>query len=323
MVPPDSAATLNSSAPSSTPAAPLDEVMLAMDVVDTLRHREHLVKRELGEGARAGSLIDRLKDIYAAQGIEVPEHILTEGVEALKRDRFVYTPPEPSLSVSLAHLYVKRGLWTKIIVGGLAALLIAWFGYQALVVWPQARIAEAVRVELQETLPKSLTSTRDQVIAEAQLPSIDGEAEALYQTGIAAAKTGDRDTATTALTGLNKLHRALAQSYEMRIVSRQGEQSGVWRIPDANTRARNYYLIVEAIDKDGKALELAIRNEENGRTTQTNIWGVRVSKVVFDGVRRDKSDDGIIQNNVVAIKSRGLIDPDYKLPTLGGAITEW
>lgn len=294
-----------------------------MDVVDTLRHREHLVARELNEGARAGSLIERLKDIYAAQGIDVPEHILTEGVEGLKRDRFTYTPPEPSLSVSLAHLYVSRGLWTKIIGGGLAALVIAWFGYQALVVWPQARIAEAVRVELSETIPKALTDARNQLVAEARLAETKEEAEALFTSGIAAAKAGNEKDARADLAAINELRATLLQAYELRIVSRQGEQSGVWRIPDANTRARNYYLIVEAIDKDGSPLTLNIRNEENGRSNRVAKWGVRVSKVVFDGVRRDKSDDGIIQKNVVAVKSRGLIDPDFKLPTLGGAITDW
>ena len=39
-------------AETATASAPLDDIMLAMDVVDTLRHREHLVARELAEDAR-------------------------------------------------------------------------------------------------------------------------------------------------------------------------------------------------------------------------------------------------------------------------------
>ena len=62
---------------------PLDDVMLAMDVVDTLRHRRKLVARELDETQRDEQLLDRLRKIYAAQGIEVPDHILMEGVAAL------------------------------------------------------------------------------------------------------------------------------------------------------------------------------------------------------------------------------------------------
>ena len=46
----------------TTTAAPakLDDVMLAMDVVDTLRHREQLVSRELAEGERDDQLLERL-----------------------------------------------------------------------------------------------------------------------------------------------------------------------------------------------------------------------------------------------------------------------
>jgi hypothetical protein len=55
---------------------PLDEVMLAMDVVDTLRHREELVAQELAGGDRDAAMLERLRRIYAAQGIEVPDHVL-------------------------------------------------------------------------------------------------------------------------------------------------------------------------------------------------------------------------------------------------------
>ena len=59
-----------------SPAPPpqkLDELMLAMDVVDTLRHQDNLVARELDETRREAQLIERLRQIYRGQGIEVPE----------------------------------------------------------------------------------------------------------------------------------------------------------------------------------------------------------------------------------------------------------
>ena len=86
----------------------LDDVLLAMDVVDTLRHREHLVLTELDAGAREAALLARLKDIYAAQGIDVPERILKEGVKALEEKRFLYEPPKPTLGVPLAKI-TSRG----------------------------------------------------------------------------------------------------------------------------------------------------------------------------------------------------------------------
>ncbi len=269
--------------------------MMAMDVVDTLRHREYLVTRELGEGERKEGLIERLKTIYAGQGIEVPDHILAQGVEALKRDRFVYEPPAPGLSVSLAKLYVSREVWSKYLAGVIGAFAGAWFGYQVLVIWPAERRAEAQAVELQETLPNRLTQLRDRIFIQTELESVKATARTLYDTGIASAKSGDRKAANTAADQKN-----LGQEYELRIVSRQGTRSGVWRVPDVNTGARNYYLIVEAIDRGGSVLPLKILNEETGARANVSTWGIRVSKQVFDSVGRDKNDDGIIQNNIVA-----------------------
>jgi len=85
-------------APAVRDKSKLDDVLLAMDVVDTLRHREQLVLSELDAGAREAALLERLKDIYAAQGIDVPERILKEGVKALEEKRFLYEPPKPSLA---------------------------------------------------------------------------------------------------------------------------------------------------------------------------------------------------------------------------------
>ena len=62
----------------------LDNVMIAMDVVDTLRHRDDLVRRELNEEGRESELIVRLRQIYRDQGIEVSDQVLAEGVKALK-----------------------------------------------------------------------------------------------------------------------------------------------------------------------------------------------------------------------------------------------
>src|ERR1051325_2662151 len=112
-------------------AAPLDEVMLAMDVVDTLRHRQDLATRELAGVTREQQLIDKLRDIYHQQGIEVPDHILKEGVAALAESRFVYDPPKPGLRTTLARLYVPRGRWSKpvqAVVGVVLALGVGYWG---------------------------------------------------------------------------------------------------------------------------------------------------------------------------------------------------
>jgi hypothetical protein len=109
----------------------------------------------------------------------------------------------------------------------------------------------------------------------------------------------------------------------LRIVNRPGEASGIWREPQINTRARNYYLIVEAVAPNGKILSRPILNEENGLTSTVNKWGVRVSSDVFEKVSQDKRENGIIERNIIGRKKRGTLDIDYAMPVLGGAITKW
>jgi Family of unknown function (DUF6384) len=89
-------------------APKLDDLMLAMDVVDTLRHDQRLVERELSVDASDEALIKRLREVYKGQGIEVPDRVLEEGVKALKEKRFSYEPPRPSLARSLALLWIGR-----------------------------------------------------------------------------------------------------------------------------------------------------------------------------------------------------------------------
>ena len=72
---------------------PLDDIMLAMDVVDTLRHQQLLVERELKAEDRDQKMMQRLREIYTSQGIEVTDRVLEQGVTALKEGRFVYDPP--------------------------------------------------------------------------------------------------------------------------------------------------------------------------------------------------------------------------------------
>src|SRR5258705_5280023 len=115
------------------PPQKLDELMMAMDVVDTIRHRELLVERELEQGSRDDQLRDRLREIYKGQGIEVPDRVIDDGIKALKDSRFVYTPPKPGLAVSLATMWVHRAriLWTMFAV--LAAVIALRGAYYVLV----------------------------------------------------------------------------------------------------------------------------------------------------------------------------------------------
>ncbi len=290
---------------------PLDEVMLAMDVVDTLRHQEKVVARELDSDVRDEELKQKLKRIYQAQGIDVPEHILEEGVRALQEDRFSYRPPPSGAGVLWARIYVSRGRWLPWLGGLVVLCVIALFAYQVMVVRPRAALPEQLQSKYELVFDKTESEAGKTALA-----AIQARAEA-------SRRESDAEGMQQALADLDELEKKIDQEYTLTIVSRPGERSGVWRIPDINTSARNYYLIVEAIDASGKVVEQSITNEETGKQEMVSTWGVRVDEATFQAVAADKQDDGIIQNNVIGRKKQGFLEPEYLMPTPGGFITSW
>ncbi len=419
----------------TTIGRPLDEVMLAMDVVDTLRHRQILVERELHADDRDKKLIERLREIYRSQGIEVDDRVLAEGVTALEEERFVYRPPAASLQTGLARMYVNRGHWMKRGGVALGVLLAGWLGYQFVVVGPEQRrvqqqtenlnaeiresgaelgalqldidrldralpqaargsspglihVVETQRVaaddllseaggllasarELEQPadldaddykaraatvesrldrqrdliarasrnvdnveralvtitslkgLPATLKAERDAILAEARGEAVSEQATRQYDGGIAALQTGDAAAAAAAARALVAMRKRLQQEYDILVVSRADEHSGVWRIPESNPGARNYYLIVEAIAADGKPMTVPVENEEDSKLYRVNKWGLRVSEGLYQRIAADKQDDGIIQERRIGVKRRGYLSPEYNAAVPGGAITSW
>lgn len=412
---------------------PLDDLMLAMDVVDTLRHADAIVKRELNAADQDRALLQRLKEIYAGQGIDVPDNILAEGVAALREDRFTYRPPPPSVSRTLARAYVNRASWLRGLglLGLLAAVIGA--GYFFTVVIPEQRASEAARKEFIATanglparfgaaeralegyrarlaglspagaaeqyssarradLEGELESLERILTAEELRPALPSLSETASSGQVSAAKTvladrlgaltsleaeltrigieidelaalvdlsrraqrlestilpiargeqarsqtlqqiarasdrlalGELAAARSSVETLEALGRQIGTAYTLRVVSREGERSGVWRVPDENPDARNYYLIVEAIDDAGRTVSVPVANEETGATETVSTWGLRVPQAEFERIRRDKEDDGIIQNNGVGAKRRGYLVHSYLIQTDGATITRW
>src|SRR5262245_29630440 len=178
--------------PPERPPQTLDELMIAMDVVDTLRHREDLVRRELDEEGREADLVERLRKIYRDQGIEVPDKVLLDGVKALKESRFVYTPPPPGWKRTALTAWAKRDMYGRRTAIA-AAVIGACLGSYYMVAVRLAKVAqEQARIELTQTLPKALKVAHTNVIAIAEDPAAKVKADALLADGESALRAGNR-----------------------------------------------------------------------------------------------------------------------------------
>ena len=312
----------DTSVPAKTVAAPpvvagdprkLDDVLLAMDVVDTLRHRTRVVDMELNAEAREQQLIDRLKEIYGAQGIDVPEKILKDGVKALEEQRFVYKPPPPSFGTKLAHLYVSRKKWLP----GVAMAFVALIAMGGVALF-SVRAGEAEW----KRLPTEIARLSDAGQKLAIDPAVDTQIQAMERTGLRAVAENDRGDAKAQLAALKDINAQLAAEYDIRIAV-QESTIAFYRIPPNNPMGRNYYIVVEAVPPGGGRLDLPIRNDETGKTERVDLWAQRVGKLTFDKIAEEKTGSGIIQNDVLGHKAPGELKPAYEQGAVDGAITNW
>jgi Family of unknown function (DUF6384) len=302
--------------------AKLDDVMMAMDVVDTLRHRDRLVERELNEDAREEQLISRLRSLYKSQGLDVPDSVIAQGVKALKESRFVYTPPQPGFGRWLANAWVKRfkiGQWAGV---SAAILGLAVGTYYAGAVRPARLKREAARIELTTTLPQNLQAAHQTILAEAQVPEARQRADSLLAEGRSALSRGNAPAARAALASLDDLSNTLRQEYTLSIAGRPEDQTGFFR-ENPKFQGRAYFVAVNAADRSGKPVKLPIRNDETNQVETVSHFAVRVPQETFEAIKQDKSMNGIVQNTKLGEKKRGYIEPSYSMPVLPGRITGW
>lgn len=476
-------------------AARLNDVLLTMAAVDELRHRERELHQHSDTETERATLRDRLRDVYAQQGVAVPDAILDEAIAAHFEDRFAYRAPDESFAARLARVYVDRGRWLRRAALAASVALLLSAGYGAGVVYPEhlraraeiasvnevlsedtrrhgeltARLAHAenlpalpaplpelvapalrrmdadrvvrlgeagrlLRSLNPDALPAPLTSEtlaergvrvreaafafqgklgealhaleaadalaqdatallrlvdtvasakadsritaypgalavqrktlleilddrlRDGDVAGveqglAQLSALESDAQTLssllreamqlHQNATEVATTsvrgvlkealaaftvsreaGDVPQAKQAFDRLKSLCAVVLADVTFRIVSEPGERSGVWRVPDDNPRAKNYYLIVDAL-RDGKPYPLDITSQEDGSVRTVSRFGVRVTDARFEQVRADKSADGIVDDKQLGHKPKGHLEPQFAEGVLGGYIHHW
>ena len=210
---------------------------------------------------------------------------------------------------------MSRARWGKPI-GFLAVIgALLWGVYFVVEIQPER--------QLRNDLPVQITQSFSRIKQAAKNDAVLQNATQLADSGRRALEQQDYEQAESDLLLLQDMSERLEQAYTVRVVSRPNESSGVWRVPPGDSKARNYYLIVEAVDRNNRVLELPIVNEENNKVSRVKTWGLRVSEKTFYQIASDKQDDGIIQGNKVGVKKVGYLQPDFSVPTTGATIAKW
>ena len=287
--------------------------MLAMDVVDTLRHRERLVERELNENVRDEQLVARLRELYKSQGIEVPDRIIQEGVKGLKESRFVYTPPRPGLARTLALFWVRRERSTA---SGSAPPLRSSRSFSAPIntasCAPREQAAEATRVELSQILPRDLDALHQAIVAEAQVPEARELADALHAQGEAAVQRGNAQEARQVVANLDTLASQIRQEYRLLIAGRPEDETGFFR-EHPSFQGRAYFVVVDAVDARG--LPVGFPSATTRRTRRRPCRALPCAfrsrpSTPFATTRRRTAS---CRTPSLAQKRRGYLEPEFKM----------
>ena len=332
--PGDEHGAARSAAASGSPApAPqkLDELMLAMDVVDTLRHQENLVARELDETRREASLIERLRQIYRGQGIEVPDRVLAGGRAGAQGKPLRLYPaaarPRPDARPGVGQPRpgrqgAARPSGARPASAG-ARIRSGWCARRSSGPSRRARKPSGssansptfCRAPWSRAIRRSWRKRGWTRRASGPIKSLPTAAR---RSRAGTRRARRRPSATWRNCGPTCGASTCCASSP---APASRPASGASR--PATRSARNYYVVVEPVAPDGRILSLPVTSEEDGRTQTVSKWAVRVSEDVFNQVRRDKNDDGIVQRNRLGEKRRGYLDVDYLMPVLGGAILSW
>ena len=151
--------------------------------------------------------------------------------------------------------------------------------------------------------------------------------EALYKEAKQYTESADVPRLSQSASQLSDLANVLDQEYILRIINRPGVKSGQDRYytDKDGKRASGHYLIVEAVDTRGNVITMNIRNEEDGRTEKVTMWGERVPESIYERVKEDKLDNGLINDDIVGKKKRGYLNEEMIMSgvTKLGQITGW
>jgi hypothetical protein len=165
-----------------------------------------------------------------------------------------------------------------------------------------ATAASAAVEQLSTSLPPHASATACLASAVTEASAADkGALDDLLATGAAFKQNtsiaGIGEWATLAANTCEFFNSALT----LRIVNEPGADTGTWRFYNGNRNARSYYIIVDALSggAPGNALFTSAENQQDYRQGR---FGVRVSERVFERIRRDKEDDGIIRNPSIGEK---------------------
>lgn len=298
---------------STESAKAFEEKLLTIDLVDGLRREQERLDLALDDRERMQELRTEIRAYYEQAGIVVSDALIDRAIAERQQQRFAFRPPKlgPAGHIA-ARAWIYRGRVTAI-AGTIAVVASGgWLIEQQLDKRAQQQLAEAERAHA-----NALACLAESAAGAA--PEDVAILEALQREGAALSPAGAEDWNREA----NATCAFFATPVRLRVVSESGEQSGVWRYFDGNRGARAYYLVVDALSASGAPVAVPFESAEDGREYRQARFAVRVDEALYERVRADKQDDGVLQDRDAGAKPANSLQWDLPAGFEPSFIAEW
>lgn len=167
----------------------LSETILAMDVVDTIRHDDRMREFELADEDRQKAAIERLRNAYAAQGDVVTDDVLKRALSKLNEDRFIHKAMALGPKRLFWKAFVRRGHIARNTAIALAATVVVcagWsWGYDQFITQPRLATERRLEAERKLEVERTLEAERKLVMQIDEVIPRDLAAAVEYAEGFA------------------------------------------------------------------------------------------------------------------------------------------
>lgn len=293
--------------------ARLRDQMGAMALIDEMRHKQMIVQEHLDLPKRREEVVRRIREYYQSQNIAVNDELVEQGVRSYFEGRLTYeAPPAGGLSGLLARIYITRSSWKKPVVAGVTALtLLAGGGYITQQARETAAMQEAARnAAVIDNIAVQVQEIDERFKAMDLAPAEREQVTAMVAAASTAVRERDAARAKESLAALKTTLAYAETPLTFNVVDRAGVNSGVERNYSASG-GKSWYLIAEAIDPSGNVVPVSVASAESGARKQAALFGVRVSRDVYESVKADKMEDGHVDNRLLGKKPANSLTPQF------------
>jgi hypothetical protein len=255
-----------------------DAIMLAMDAVDTLVHRENLKLDELNRDQYRDALKAKMREYNLLQGREVSDELLDQAVDEMEKGLYVYKAPKAGLELSLAKIYTRRGTYGRragVALASAAAIsVLVWGGYHFGVTVPHqrelARVEKLYAVDLPNKLSVAVKDARDAAHAAGEDSDL-AQIDTIESSGKQGIQIRDEQVVARAIQSAEDLTRNMKQKAFVALLNHQADDvsadAGKQQMDDGARKLVSAKLeTLRQLAGDGDSRQFDILKDEIGAT---------------------------------------------------------